>query len=335
MTTTDHPTSPSAADAAIELPALDGRVPLGFLAALGTLRLLSEHDDPDARLAWSPSTFTARLHTTTAQDREGIADALQRTAEGMGDTRVPGMPSDFPPPQAAPDQLRSSPQEIASLLAGWQTQVDPGRAADWARAVVTDLARDTSRPNEVAITPFAAPSGRQSFGTMFTKAKELTQNRPGALEEALAGWRRVDDYSGEYLDHNVLRDAADSLTGKSVERGIPGATWLALMALPMLPVTGDIAGRRRGTGWQNQGRQPIMRWPLWHATLDIHAIRSLIDHPALTLTDDGALTTPNNDRLNRLHVFAIGTATRMRIPGRKSEGVLTPLKTIAVTNRAS
>ncbi|ROO62540.1 hypothetical protein EDC02_4521 [Micromonospora sp. Llam0] len=36
----------------IELPALDGRDPLGFLAALGTLRLLADHHDPVTALSF-------------------------------------------------------------------------------------------------------------------------------------------------------------------------------------------------------------------------------------------------------------------------------------------
>ena len=44
---------------AIACPALDGREPLGFLAALGTLRLLADHADPAATLHWSTTDASA------------------------------------------------------------------------------------------------------------------------------------------------------------------------------------------------------------------------------------------------------------------------------------
>ena len=46
----------------LPLPALDGQKPLGFLAALGVLRLVTEHTAHPARLAWSPHDAAAVLH---------------------------------------------------------------------------------------------------------------------------------------------------------------------------------------------------------------------------------------------------------------------------------
>lgn len=305
----------------IALPALDGRLPLGFLAAVGTLRLISENYDPATKLSWSPTTVTPHLRTIAASDITGLTELLQTILRCDEDTRIPGMPRDFPPLQAAPDPLRATPSELARRVAEWQTHADPGLVADWTRALVTDLALD--RKNAAEITPLAAPSGKQSFGTMFTKTVDGTRSRPSALHEAFAGWHRVDHCTGEYLDHHVLRDAADSTTGKSIERGVPGATWLALMALPLFPVTGDSSGRRRGTGWQRIANREVMRWPLWRTPLDLHAVRCLIDHPALSLGTDHKVSSKHQVRLQRLEVFALGSARRVRIPGRNFDGVLT------------
>lgn len=325
--------SPSASvtgqTAVIELPALDGRVPLGYLAALGVLRLLSDDTDPGVWLSWAPTTVTARLHTAAAHDPDDVATMLRSILDREPGRRVPGMPFDFPPSQAAPDPLRCSPERLAQLVAEWELETDPAVVSEWVRALVTDLASDRGR---VDITPLAAPSGKQSFGTMFSKTTQAARGRASSLDEALLSWRRVDGYTGEYLDHQALFDAADSPTGESSERGVPGATWLALMALPLLPVIGDVAGRRRGTGWQATTDGTIMRWPLWQQPLDVHAVRCLIDNPALRLNRDGDLHAQQRRRLDRLGVFALATAARVTVPGRNFDGVLAPRHCLAITD---
>lgn len=321
----------AAPDAGIALPALDGRQPLGFLAALGALRLLAENGDPDARVSWSPTTFTAILHTTIAEDARGIAVVLNQVLHDNADTRIPSMPDNFPPPEPAPDKLRTTPPGLAARVAEWQSRAEPGLVADWVRALVTDLALD--RKGNAETTPLAAPSGKQSFGTMFTKATDAARSRSDSVYEALVGWHRVDKYTGEYLDHLALLDAADAPSGKSSERGVPGATWLALMALPLMPVTADDAGRRRGTGWQYVARAEVMRWPLWRDQLEVHAARYLLDHPAVALDATGELTHVHRAQLGRLGVFAVAVAARVRLPGRNFDGVLTPKRCILLPSQ--
>ena len=167
---------------------------------------------------------------------------------------------------------------------------------------------------------------------------EFVRSRPEVLREALTGWRRYPGVSGEYLDHRVLFDAVDAADGKSAERGVPGATWLALMAYPLLLTTGTGTrssgggGQVTSTGWQDLGSRED-RWrlvyPLWSAPLDIHAVQALLSHEILGRAAPGS-PPPGADLLS---IFRICHAHRRKIPGRTFAGVLTPTEAPPVRRR--
>jgi hypothetical protein len=154
--------------------------------------------------------------------------------------------------------------------------------------------------------------------------KPLAQVRkdPGLLREAMVAWRRYPGVTGEYLDHRVLFDAVDAPDGKPAERGVPGATWLALMAYPLLRTTAT-GGEPMSTGWQEFGRRAGRRmvYPLWSSPLDPAAVKAVLSHPVLAGAEPGA--PPPAATL--LSVFWIGHAGRRRIPGRNFAGVLAPI----------
>ena len=311
-------------------PALVGQDPLGFLAAVGTLRLLAEHWDSTATLHFDSIQGMACFGGDTLPDLNACVSAVGSVFADLGTSSIPGMPPDFPPPGPAPDKLRADPEQLRDKAATWAASAqDPAVAYRWVRALVTDIAVD--RSGRAAITPFAAPSGKQSFSTMFVGTKAAVEARPSALREAYVGWRRVPGYTGEYLDHRVLMSSADAPTrGDAKERGVPGATWLALMALPVFPVTGS-GGRRSAVGWQRVAGRDMWRWPLWSQPLDVANVSLLVNHPALALKSSTELARTSARRdLRRLGVFAVAMAGRKRIPGRKSDGVLVPLNAIAL-----
>ena len=75
---------------ALSLPALDGRSPLGFLAALGVLRLVTEYTDHPARLAWSPMDGTAVLHDAQPDVDSLVADLTDIVRSIPDDGVLPG-----------------------------------------------------------------------------------------------------------------------------------------------------------------------------------------------------------------------------------------------------
>jgi len=303
----------------LALPALDGRTPLGFLAALGLTRLLDIHTGDVPRLSWSPEDFTAQLHTTRGSIDEVVADLRNIVDNIPSDGVLPGVPVNLPPPGAAPDQLRLSPGALRSLVNKLAPEPDAEIEA-WLGSLVTDLSLDEKSRSDISM--MAAPSGKQSMRTMLEKPLKLVRDNPACLDEALLGWRRHPGVSGEYLDHRVLFDGADSGAGKSEERGVPGATWLALMSYPMLRTTA-LGSEPITTGWHRRPRRqpPLFVYPLWTVPLDRHAVTALLEHPLMQQCVRGELPTA----AKVLSVFTVRRAQRRRIPGRTFAGVLGPV----------
>lgn len=302
----------------LTLPALDGRTPLGFLAALGLTRLLDIYCDDTPRLSWSVQDHTAQLHTTKDSIEHVVADlhavVLSIPPEGV----LPGVPPNLPPPGAAPDRLRLAPGALRALVS--DLVPEPTVEVDaWLGSLVTDLSLDEKYRCDISL--MTAPSGKQSMRTMLEKPLELVRSDPESLTQALLGWRRRPGVSGEYLDHRVLFDAADSGAGTSEERGVPGATWLALMSYPLLRTTA-IGTEPITTGWHRpRGQPPVFVYPLWREPLDRHAIAALLEHPLLQTAVHGELP-PHAEALS---IFVIHRAQRRRIPGRTFAGVLAPV----------
>lgn len=310
------------------LPALDGRTPLGFLAALGVLRLITDHaqpDDPDPRgpasntprLAWSTRDCTAVLHSPHGT-LDDLVTHLERIVQAIPqDGVLPAMPAHFPPPGEAPDRLRL-PRPDLRVLAGELSRTYGPAVERWLSALVTDLSVDEKQRAD--ISQFAAPSGKQSMRTMLQKPLDRVRAEPGLLREALTAWRRYPGVSGEYLDHRVLFDSVDAADGRSAERGVPGATWLALMSYPLFLTTG-IGGEPVTTCWQRLGTaERRMVYPLWSEPLDSYGVRALLDHHVLGAAEPGS--PPADARL--LGTFLVVHAERRRIAGRTFSGVLTP-----------
>ena len=323
---------------AVTLPALDGRDPLGFLAALGVLHTITSPHGTSTRLSFSDQTGTAILHSHLA-DTDAIAGALSEAVAHIGDGCVidgagPGFPLRKPDRKQAretgtsqQDPMRVRRSEYRNRLHDKVADLAAPAALDWLSVLVTDLAVD--QEGRAALTPFNAPSGQQSLWTFFEKPLAAVRAEPSRLREALTGWRRVDKFTGEYLDHRVLRSAAEHPLGTSTEAGVPGATWLAIQAQPLFRLTGD--GRNpQATLWHRIGQRTMMIWPLWRLPLDEDSVRVLIEHPLLRPTTKGngqqARPQVSRSKLLPLGVFEVCGAERLTIEGRKSAGVLAPIE---------
>lgn len=310
---------------AISLPALDGRSALGFLAACGAHRLLCDELGLDARLAWSVDDASARLAVPGSTTVDDIVRLLADVVESLDDGQLlPGAPVGFPPGGGGSDPIRKPRADLRVAVSEWSGQLGADLMERWIPAMVTDLAVD--QKGRCAHTLLAAPSGQQKFNTMFAKSLAEVRREPELrLREALVAWRRVAGVTGEYLDHRVLRSAADDSHGRTGEEsGVPGATWLALMAMPWFVVGGD-GKNRTGPAWQTLGRTSHLVWPLWEPLLDESAVRVLLGHDALQLVSvDGRLRAVDARRAQALGVFSISAARRAPIEGRKSAGVLVP-----------
>ncbi|GIU87113.1 MAG: hypothetical protein KatS3mg009_1628 [Acidimicrobiia bacterium] len=313
--------------APLELPAMLGTDPLGFLAGLGTFRLLVDHHDADTRLSWSRVTGTAALHTDLPS-LDALGALLVEVAEAITDDAVlPGVAGGFPYPRrgnSGPDPMRPPRDGYRDFAADAERRF--GREAQrWLEVITTDLAADNE--GKAALTPWMAPSGKQTVSTFFAKPLELIRENAALLAESTTDWPRIADYTGEYLDHRAVNDAAATADGESTELGAPGPTWLAAMALPLLRLSGS-GTEVGGTLWHtvhDDGRRArrVAIWPLWEPALDVDAVQVLLEHPLLRPREERIPEV--NDELRVLGVFRICAAARRPLQGRKSAGVLAPV----------
>lgn len=299
----------------IELPALDGRNPLGFLATLGLHQLLTTHADGDATLCWHPTTCLPALDTVRFTSLDDLAEWLVELAIGQPDQVLqPGWPRGFPPPGEAPDKLVPHRLAFPDVV-----KQHPG-AERLIGALVTDLAvNDTGR---VRRTPMVAPTGKQSFSTMLTNQDRHIRSDPDLLRQALTRWRRSPDTTGEGFDGAAIIGGADDPRGRPGERAVPGAVWLAIAGFSRYRLATDDRGRTTATAWRRVANDPLMVWPLWTPPLDSHAILVLLEHPDLALQCDqhGTLTLVSG--LTPLGVTRICAAQRAGTSN--SDGPLVP-----------
>jgi hypothetical protein len=308
---------------AVDIPALDGRSPLGFLAALGLLNLLNQLATEPVRLSFTPGVANAVIHSPMATLDEIQASLAELAAGAPPGGAIVGLDPGFPLPAGTGKDPMRNPRQDYRHFAARIRQLDESAAAHWLPCLFTDLAVD--RDGRAALTPFAAPRAKQSTRTFFAKSLSMVRTDTGWIREALTAWRRVEGVTGEYLDYRVLNSPVDNPEGrKEAERGVPGATWLATMALPLLRLTGD-GQNTAATLWHRTGRRSVMIWPLWRQPLDRHAVQALIEHPCLRPVDP----TPaiNNTPWESLGIFAVCGAERQKLPDvSQFAGVLAPIQ---------
>ncbi|MGH3824855.1 MAG: type I-G CRISPR-associated protein, Cas3-extension family [Pseudonocardiaceae bacterium] len=301
----------------IELPALDGRNPLGFLATLGLHQLLTTHADRDATLCWHPTTCLPSLGTEWFAALDELSAWLVELAiEQSEEVLQPGWPPGFPPPGEAPDKLvphRSAFPDVVKQHPGAERLIG---------ALVTDLAvNDTHR---VRRTPMVAPTGKQSFSTMLTNQDRHIRADPDLLRQALTRWRRIRDTTGEGFDGAAIIGGAEDPRGRPGERAVSGAVWLAIAGLARYRLATDDRRRTTATAWRRVANNPLMVWPLWTPHLDTDAILVLLEHPDVTVRcDQHGTLMPRND-LTPLGVTRICAAER--IGGGNSDGPLIPVR---------
>lgn len=342
-------------------PALRSDDTLGFLAALGLLELCSSALRLDARLGWEGLGGAAILDVDV-DDIPALADLLHALAVTMAaDGRV------TPAPWAQVVPARLSKLERDALKAELGKEMPPNdtlrmpatRAADhygqaqareldpsggdplsarWVVALVSQLASDAKARR---IAPLLPMSNQMTAHQQLRAFRDVVVAKPNVLSEALVHWRRVGDEpkhkgigAGAYLDSRALRDAVTTGSGEPDNLAVPGATWLAMNAIPFFPQVGE-ARRGRAVGWAAvRGHGFELVWPVWTRTLDRAAVSCLLSHPAIPIAVSSKDRRPSSTTVERkvrerrarelvaLGVLAICRSHRR--PLSNSNGVLLP-----------
>lgn len=272
------------------LTGLDGANPLAYMAALGTVRVLSESARVYARLSWrDQGRWRPVLHLP-----EEAPDPLEAVMEDLGTWKAaPELKLEYEKDGKTGKNIRDikpPPRVFRALLQrAAKGNRDTRRFADFVAAYATDVARDNKGSTKP--TAFHFTAGQQNFLEMVAQlADGLTREH---VEEALLGpWRYESelpvlrwDVSGERL-YALL---ASNPAGEKA-KGVPGADWLAFQSLPLFPCfpRSTLGGGARilTTGFEGEGKDFTFRWPLWTPPSSLPVIRSLLVCPNHMLRSD-------------------------------------------------
>ncbi len=271
------------------LPALDGSNPLGFLAALGALNVLSDRDGlgEGARLSWrEDGAWHPVLWCPDQLTKEALIQAVMDDLRSWPDDPAVQLKYSKKEGEKVWD-LKPPPEVYFKFLKGLVSAAQESRsrrAVDLAAAFATDVAVDGS--GNIKPTSLHFTAGQQQFLAMVhALAVELTVED---VDEALFGpWRYARDLPVLQWDNTTSRDHALRAGDPSKEKklGVPGADWLAFRGMSFIRVVPK-GGKILTTGCSGTWKEGTFTWPLWTVPLSRSVIRTVLTLRMADLTTD-------------------------------------------------
>lgn len=248
------------------LSGLDASDPLGFLAALGALRVASQIDS-SASLCWShQAAWLAVLNC------DGTSDLLDILEQDLERWRGGHKAIEFAAGADRKEQdLKHSPEAFRTLMR--ELAANP-EAAAFVAAYATGIIVDGSGQTKPTSLHFTA--GQQRFmDAVLDLRSQVTRED---LEEALYGpWvGRVGPKDLRWRAGSERSRALLSFDPSSTKSAVlPGASWLAFQAMPFFPA---VPGRNRviTTGFTGRGKREQFTWPVWSDPLTAAELRSVL-----------------------------------------------------------
>ena len=254
---------------------LDGGNPLGFLAAVGTLKAVSDAFPQSAwRMRWhrDAGPWSPALEATTSLDQDQLVKQLAKHLRNA-DRRALSISKNL---DLSPNQFRVCAQEA-------QNNAEPAnrRYADFIAAFGSETVtrQKGQRISDTAIRTMSG-SGQQNF--LESMLQTATTTSYDQLRRSLfLPWRRQDLKLGLRWDPSedrryALRWNDPSDVTAHTERG---ANRLAIEALPLLPTAVDTANKEpilATTGFSRETKGFRFSWPIWTCPIDIKVTASTI-----------------------------------------------------------
>ncbi len=261
------------------LTGLDGQNPLGYLAALGLLRVLT--DDAVRRGVSVPRMTFSRDALAVIQsdlDLDAIVVCVlddARAQEANPALALAYTKAGVRTSRSAADSvcdLKPS-KEIARELLQECAQSVP-RAAALAAAWFSELAQDNNGNTKPTALHFTA--GQQSFLEMVEALRSGISNQD--IGEALLGpWTNGSTLPSLSWDSSVSRNYALRAGDPSKEKrgSVAAANWLGVIALEFFPVV-VVRGRLVTTAVVGGWKDSVFSWPLWDVPLSAQSVASIL-----------------------------------------------------------
>lgn len=260
--------------------ALDAADPLGFLAALGVLRVVAR-SDAEARLRWE---HDGHWFGVLSMGNEG--DLVELLYADVERWRAGHPAVDFALDADRKEQdLKHEPERFRELMRSLANN-EEGAAfvAAYATGVVVDGSGRQTKPTSLHLT-----AGQQRFmAAILELRREVTCDD---IREALYGpwvgrvgpsdtrWRAASERSRALLSFDPSKQKAATVVG---------AAWLAFQAMPFFPVVPVMDGyavRARTTGFTGRGKREQFTWPVWSVPLSVDEVYALVGQAGLDELD--------------------------------------------------
>ncbi len=266
----------------IELAGLRGDMPIGAMAAFGVLRVCSQSARiVSPKLSWKGEDGDYRAVLTMENDISAEDLVTVLIADVRRGLRLPSWDQVKTCTRA---EFRSAASDAANAASAADHEY-----AEWLAALANELAVGDNE--KIKPTPFDMSVARQRFlaDAVRLAAALSSENRVGersameAYKEALFGpWKYQDDQHSLGWDPATMKLGAfthKAPTGMT-NSGVRAAVWLAFESLPLFPCF--YADGLRTRGFVQQGREPILIWPIWRAPISVVELGTLLGWSPLT-----------------------------------------------------
>ena len=284
----------------ILLSGLDGGNLLGFLASVGTLRVVSE-DDPQGewRLGWRENggMWSPVLSGNEMLSPGSLIETLTVALEAIGSNLAFEIGKN----------LTFSPEEFRAITEEAQATATIGDRgfADFIAAFGSEILTRNKKIQDTALRTMSGASNQHFLGTMKTLAEET---EPKHLQTSLfETWQYTDDKPNLRWDpvdnrRHALRWLAPTDDPIKTMRG---ANRLAVEALPLFPT---VPGKTilHTTGFSQGGGEGVfITWPIWESALQVNTVKSLLS------LDELQVSSPNRAHLRAMGVVEVYRSERI------------------------
>jgi CRISPR-associated endonuclease/helicase Cas3 len=266
----------------LSLTGLAGSNPLAFLAALGTLRALTEAsiraNPPEwlaagVGLSWT-RVGTARLHFARLPSQEEVLSELFASCNSDPNIHASAEPVDLVESKGANCRARVLSVQSACRF-GHRS------AADWLVALFSELVPEATSQLLVVRRDYLSGNIRNVLGVVTTEHLRRTLFEPWDYADALTNqslhWEPSEDRRHAYQWYQPNGDPTRNRCG-----GMVGANRLALEAWPLFPSFPDGSERVRTRGFRGtRAVDTFWIWPLWSSCLTPDGVVSILSLPEL------------------------------------------------------